>query len=330
MKKIQFTEPGGPEVLEYVDAPMPEPGEGEILVRAHSMGVGIPDTVIRAGRYRWMPPLPCTPGTEMSGYVEALGPGVTSHKVGQPVYVTARERSQRGGFYAEYVATEADSAFVLPDNIEMEQAAALANYQVGYHLLRDGARATKGQSVLVHAAAGGMGNALIDLAREIGMTVIGVVGSDEKAAFAREMGAHHAVNRRTEDVVARVKELTDGEGVDLIIDPVGGDTVPANVSMLGNMGLLIIYGGLGGPVQGDIHKALQDNVARCPAIRRFTIHNWDHRPEARRAGMRDLIAKLAAGTIHPRIYRRLPLSQAAEAHRLIEAGDTMGKILLQP
>ena len=178
MKIVQFEQPGPPSVLKYVDAPVPEPKPGEVLVRAHSIGVGIPDISIRKGTYSWMPPLPCTPGTEMSGTVEKLGAGVTDRRVGQRVIVTARERPQRGGCYAEYIATPADGTFVMPDGADMEAGATLANYQVAYHLLKDGARARKGDTVLVYGAAGGMGNALIDICKAWGMQVIGVASGD--------------------------------------------------------------------------------------------------------------------------------------------------------
>ena len=330
MKIIRFTQPGPPEVLECVDAPIPEPQTGEVLVRAHCIGVGIPDTRIRSGVYDWMPPLPATPGTEMSGTIEKLGPGVTSRWPGQRVIVTARERPQRGGCYAEYIATPADGTFGIPDGIDFEMAACLANYQVAYHLLRDGARVQKGQSVLIYGAAGGMGNALIDLARESGLKIIGVAGDDARALFAKELGADHVVNRRTENIAARVKEITGGKGVDFIVDPVGGPTVAGNLAMLATMGMLVIYGMIGGGPSDDMAAELRKHNARCPAVRRFSIHYLDRLPDERRAGMHALIDKLAAGVIRPRIGARLRLAEAAEAHRLQEAGQIMGKLLLIP
>src|SRR6516164_9500847 len=180
MKLIQFREPGPPGVLQCLDVPIPEPKAGEVLIRAHAIGVGIPDTLIRAGTYGHMPPLPATPGTEISGVIEKIGPGVTDRQPGQRVYTSARERPHRGGHYAAYVATPAEATFVLPDGVDLDAAAALANYQVAYHIFNDALRPRPGQSVLIYAAAGGMGNALIDLAKAAGLTVIGVVSSDEK------------------------------------------------------------------------------------------------------------------------------------------------------
>lgn len=331
MRLVRFEKPGPPEVLQVIDMPIPRPGEGEVLVRAEAIGVGMPDTLIRAGTYNWMPPLPATPGTELAGVIEAVGPGVTSRRIGERVYASARERPHRGGHYAEYIVTPAEATFVLPPHVDAGAAAALANYQVGYHLLRDAARVTAGQSILISAAAGGMGNALIDLARAWGLTAItGVVSSAEKAAIAREMGAEHAIDRKREDVAARVREITGGRGFDLVVDPVAGPTVAANLALLAPLGLLVIYGGLGGREHGDVLAQMRRLGHISPAIRTFSIHAWDHRHEERRAGMRALIDMLAAGALHPRIHARLKLAEARRAHEVLESGTVTGKLLLIP
>jgi Alcohol dehydrogenase GroES-like domain/Zinc-binding dehydrogenase len=178
-----------------LDVPIPEPKSGEVLIRAHAIGVGMPDCLIRAGTYSVMPPLPATPGTELAGVIEKVGPGVTTRQEGQRVYTTARERPHRGGHYAEYVATPAEATFLLPDTVDFEAAAALANYQVAYHIFNDALCLRKGETVLIFAAAGGMGNALIDLAKATDLKVIGVVSSEEKARFVRDLGADHIINR---------------------------------------------------------------------------------------------------------------------------------------
>lgn len=277
-----------------------------------------------------MPPLPATPGTELSGTIESVGAGVTSRRKGQHVYASARERPHRGGHYAEYVAAPAEAIYVLPDSVDLEAAAALANYQVGYHMLRDAARVTKGQTILIYAAAGGMGNALIDLSLAWGLSVIGVVSNPEKARFARDLGAHHVIDRKSEDVAERVKALTGGRGVDVVIDPVGGPTVAGNLALLAPMGMLVIYGGLGGRNHGDVLAAMRGLGRICPAIRSFSIHAWDHLTDERRAGMRALIDMLAEGKLHPRIHARLKLAEARRAHEMLESGAVLGKLLLQP
>ena len=146
MKIIQFREPGPPSVMQILDVPIPEPKPGEVLIRAHSIGVGIPDTNIRAGTYSWMPPLPAIPGTELAGTIEKVGAGVTKRQVGERVYTTARERPHRGGHYAEYVSAPVEATFVLPANVSFDQAAALANYQVAYHIFNDAVRPRRGEA----------------------------------------------------------------------------------------------------------------------------------------------------------------------------------------
>jgi NADPH:quinone reductase len=329
MKIIQFREPGPPSVLQILDVAIPEPKPGEVLIRAHAIGVGIPDTNIRAGTYSWMPPLPAIPGTELAGTIEKVGTGVTSRQAGQRVYTTARERPHRGGHYAEYVAAPEEATFVLPDNVDFDMAATLANYQVAYHIFNNAVRPVRGQSVLIYAAAGGMGNALIDLAKAASLVVIGVVSSEAKARFARELGADHVIDRKGENVGARVSEITDGRGVDIIIDPVGGPSIPGNIAMLAPCGTLVVYGGLGGKAQLDLQLTLRASK-NSPAIRQFSIHTWDHLVEERRAGMRALIDMLATGKLHPRIHARLPLTDAARAHEMLESGAVVGKLLLVP
>jgi NADPH2:quinone reductase len=329
MQLIQFTAPGPPNVLQCIDVPIPEPKPGEVLIRAHAIGVGIPDTLIRAGTYGHMPPLPATPGTEISGVIEKVGAGVTTRRAGQRVYASARERPHRGGHYAAYVATPAEATFVLPDEVDFDAAAALANYQVAYHIFNDALRLRAGESVLVHAAAGGMGNALIDLAKAAGLGVIGVAGGEGKARFVRDLGADHVIDRKREDVAARVAETTGGRGVDAIIDPVAGPTIPGNLALLAPCGTLVIYGGLGGKAPLDLEQTLRAR-GKSPAIRHFTIHAWDHLVEERRAGMRAIIAMLAAGKLRPRIHAVLPLAEAARAHEMLESGAVLGKLLLRP
>jgi NADPH:quinone reductase len=329
MKLIRFREPGPPSVLECLDVDVPEPQAGEVRIRAHAIGVGMPDVLIRAGTYSWMPPLPATPGTELSGIIEKVGPGVTSRRPGQRVYTTAREKPHRGGHYAQYVATTAEATFPLPDHVDLDAAATLANYQVAYHIFNDALRLRPGQSVLIYAAAGGMGNALIDLARSANLTIIGVVSSEEKARFARELGADHVINRAVEKVSEGVVEVTRGRGVDAIIDPIGGPSIPGNVALLAPCGMLLIYGALGGKAELDLQPTLRAS-RNSPAVRQFSIHTWDHLVEERRAGMRAVIAMLAAGKLHPRIHARLPLTEAKRAHEMLESGIVLGKLLLQP
>jgi NADPH:quinone reductase len=329
VKRIQVDRPGPPGVMQCLDVPVPEPQGGEVLIKAHAIGVGIPDCLIRAGTYSWMPPLPVTPGTELSGTIEKIGPGVTSRRAGQRVYATARERPHRGGHYAQYVTAPEAATFILPDNVDLDAAASLANYQVAYHIYNDALQPRPGQTVLIYAAAGGMGNALIDLAKAKKLGIIGVVSSEDKARFARELGADHVIDRKRETVAARVTDITGGRGVDIIIDPVGGPGIPGNLELLGPCGTLVVYGGLGGKAPLDLQTTMRASK-NSPALRQFSIHTWDHLVEERRAGMRTLIDMLAAGKLHPRIHAKVPLAEASRAHEMLEGGEVLGKLLLVP
>ena len=329
MKLIQFREPGTSSVLRCLDVPIPEPRSDEVLIRAHAIGVGMPDVLIRAGTYNFMPPLPATPGQELSGKVERVGAAVTTRRPGQRVYTNARERPHRGGHYAEFIVAPADATFLLPDTITFDAAATLANYQVAYHILNDAVRPKHGQSILIYAAAGGMGNALVDLAKASGLVVIGVVSGEEKSKFARILGADHVIDRKVEIVGQRVRQVTEDRGVDIIIDPVAGPTIPDNIRLLAPCGMLLLYGALGGKAQHDLQPTLR-LTKNSPAVRQFTIHTWDDLVEQRRAGIRTLIDMLAAGKLHPRIHGHLPLAEAKRAHDVLESGAVLGKLLLKP
>src|SRR6185295_445963 len=228
----------------------------------------------RAGTYSFMPLLPATPGQELAGISEKIGDGVTTRGAGQRVYTSARERPHRGGHYAEFVVAPAEATYLLPDGVEFDAAATLANYQVAYHMFNHAVRPQKGQSLLVHAAAGGMGNALIDLAKLAGLIVIGVVSGEEKAKVVRSLGADHSIDRTVEKIADRVRQLTQDRGVDIIIDPVAGPTIADNIRLLAPCGMLILYGALGGKAQHDLQSTLR-LTKNSPAVRQFTIHTWD-------------------------------------------------------
>ena len=330
MKIIQFKTPGPAAVLDYVEVPTPEPREGEVLVKAHAIGVGMPDVMIRRGVYNWMPPLPASPGTEMSGVVEKLGPGVTSLRIGQRVVVSARDRPHRGGCYAEYNATPEGSAYALPDGADMDQAAALANYQVAYHLLYDCISFKPGQSVLIQGAAGGTGSALVDLARHAGLEIIGLCSGAAKIDFVKSLGVRHVIDRKAGDIAAAIMAATQGKGVDFIMDFAAGPDFVKNFALLAPYGTLVSYGQLAGKPQEDVYAALRAQAGKNLALRVFSMHVYDHWRAPQQAGMRWLIERLGRGEIRPHIDRVLPLSEARRAHELFESGAVIGKLLLRP
>jgi NADPH2:quinone reductase len=329
MKAIQISRTGGPEVLDYVDLPMPEPGPGEVLVRAHAIGVHYFDMLIRSGRYRWMKPLPLVLGNDMSGRVVAGNKGGRL-KTDQAVFIAGWDIGFRGGLYAEYVAVPEKDIWPLPDNVDLDAAAALSNYSLAWTLIHQVARGVEPRTVLIHGAAGGMGTALIDIARLASAVTIGLAGTAKKCALARERGATHAIDYTSEPVVKRVLELTNGRGADIIINHVAGKTIADDLKVIAPLGMVVSYGVLGGMPETDLFKEMRANIERSPAVRCFTMHTSDDMPELRSEGMKKAIEFLAAGKIRPLISARLPLRDAARAHEMLESRQAVGKIILKP
>ena len=333
MKAIQMSETGGPDVLKYVDLPTPKPGPGEVLVKAHAIGVCMPEVYVREGVYAWMPPLPLTPGIEMSGTVVEAGSGCTQLRVGQKVFVCAREFKERANCYAEYIAAPENRIYAVPDGVDLDQVAGLANYQVAWHLLNSALKGFQYDSVLVIAAAGGVGTALVQLARasgNYGKRVIGVVSSAERATFVRAQGADEVIDRKQGNVVEQTLKLTNGRGVDLIVDCAGGPHMTALFDALEPFGMLLLYGRLEGPASGNIHDAIHKKPWRSGAFRYFTMHTLDDWPELRAKCTHDLLRLLSEGKIRVPIYERIPLAEAARAHRVFESGQVMGKLIMKP
>ncbi len=330
MKAVLIRCTGDPSVLEYVEVPTPRPGPHEVLVRADTIGVSMPEVLVRKGVYAWMPPLPAIPGIEMSGTIVECGGDVADRAVGDAVFVSARDLPVRAGCYAEYIAVPTQAAHKLPPGCDLEAAACLSNYQVAYHLLHTASRGVEAKTVLVHTAAGGVGSAAVQLALIAGMRVIGIAGSEAKRRAVLALGADAAINHRSEDVVARVREASQGRGADLILDPIGGKGFGRNFAMLAPLGMVVSYGRLDGPPDPAFVAAMREHHAVSPAVRLFTIHSFDDRPDIRAAATKALIDWLAAGAIRPLIHARLPLVDARRAHEMLELGEVIGKLLLKP
>ncbi len=330
MKAVQVSKPGGPEALEVVDLPIVAPGPGQVQIRAEAFGVSTPDTLIRRGVYKWMPPLPANPGNDVTGRISAVGDGVRGIAVGTKVLLSARDLAVRGGCHAEYVLAPADAVHLLDEHVDLQAAVCLSNYQVAQALLQECGHPRAPRSVLVVGAAGGVGTALVQLAKRAGMTVIGTVSTEEKAAFARSNGADHIVFYRSEPVVARVRELTGGEGVGLVFDHAGGPAFVDLVGALGHWGTLVSYNGFAPLPEPNLVAALREHMAVCPAVRSFSFHIYDDDRDGRRALMREVIGALSRGEIRPVISARLPLAEVRRAHELLEQGAALGKIIMTP
>jgi NADPH2:quinone reductase len=329
MKAIQISRTGGSGVLELVDLPMPQPGPGEVLVKAEAIGVNYFDLLIRTGKYRWMPKLPFAMGNEMSGEVVALGVGVQKLKIGQKVFIAGYEIGNRGGLQAEYVAVPEQAAFALPAGVDADEATALTNYQLAWILLHHAARGVTPKTVVVYGAAGGVGSALVDVARAAGASVIGTAGSAEKCAFIARRGAQ-AIDYTRDSVVERVNAITGGHGADIVFDHVAGKAFADGLKMVAPIGMIVSYAILGGMPETDLFKEMRGNIERSPAVRCFTMHTYDHMPGPRREAMMRAIELIGNGKVHPAIAARFPLAEAQRAHELIESRNAMGKVVLKP
>ncbi|SFD66389.1 NADPH2:quinone reductase [Streptomyces aidingensis] len=308
------------------ETPRPEPGPGELLVRVRAAAVNFPDALLARGLYQVRPPLPFTPGVELCGTVEAAGPGTEgrppgSRIIGQPVLPS--------GAFAEYALVAADNAHPAPEELDDAEAAALyIGYQTGWFGLHRRARLAAGETLLVHAAAGGVGSAAVQLGKAAGARVIGVVGGPEKAATARGLGCDEVIDRRTDDVAAAVKEATGGRGADVIYDPVGGQAYAQSAKCVAFEGRIIVVGFASGtiPTPG-LNHALVKNYSI------LGLHWGLYRqrdPESVHACHRELTALAAKGAIRPLISERLPLSGAADAVQRVADGITTGRIAILP
>jgi len=330
LKAIQISRTGGSDVLELVELPTPKPGPGEVLVKAEAIGVNYFDLLIRTGKYRWMPKLPFVMGNEMCGRIAAVGDGVAAGKVGQRVFIAGYEIENRGGLQAEYAAVPERAVFALPDSVDADAATALTNYQLAIILTHHAARGIEPKTVAVYGAAGGVGSALVDVARLAGAEVIAVAGGPEKCAFARSRGAAHAIDHKRGPVVERVLELTKGRGVDILFDHVAGAAFTDGVKMVAPLGIIVSYAVLGGIPQSDLFGAMRANIERSPAVRCFTMHTYDHMEEPRREAMQRAVDLLAGGKVRPAVAARFPLAEARRAHELIEQRGALGKVVLVP
>ena len=329
MKTIQLRAPGGPEVLELVDVPLPEPGPGQVRVSARAIGAGGPDVLIRNGTYKWMPPLPAVPGNEMAGVVDAVGKGVTRLRPGQRVLVSARELPQRGGCYAEAICVPEEAPFVLPDSIAFDDAVSLGNFQLALALLASNGN-LPAQTVLVPGAAGGVATALIQVARDRGLRVIGTASTQAKRQFALENGAHEVIGGDPRALTDQVMQLTGGRGVDMAFDHIGGALFIACLRALAPGGMAVSYNIVGGPPEGDVFAEMRKLLGRSLAIRTFSIHAIDADPVHRRGLMETAIDLLATGRVRAPKATHFQLDEARRVHELLDSGGTLGKIVLHP
>jgi NADPH2:quinone reductase len=330
MRRVVIRRTGGPEVLEAIEVPAPAPGPHDVVVEAESIGVGWPDILIRTGRYKWMPKLPASPGSDLAGRIVEVGAQVDPALRGRPVLVTARELPERGGCYAERVCVPAEAVYHLPPHVDLEAAVCLPNYQVAWNLVHEIELGRPIRSLFVSGVAGGVGSAVAQVAKAAGIEVFGSVSSPARAQFAREQGVDHVIDRSQEDVPSAVIDRSCGRGVDLAIDHVGGSGFAALPRMLAPWGTLVSYNASAGLPQENLLGALRDQGARCPAIRIFEMHVYDDDRTNRRRIMNNVIDAWAAGKISPVVSARFPMEGVQRAHEMVERGEAIGKVILKP
>lgn len=322
MKKIVVHEYGEPDVMKLEEVPMPEPGPGQLRIKIEAIGLNYIDTYKRSGAYKGA--LPMTPGEEAAGVIDAVGEGVTEFKVGQRAAYSFVQ-----GAYAQYSVIPAEKALLVPDNLDTQTAAAaLLQGMTAHYLTHDTFPLGRGHTALIHAAAGGTGQLVVQLAKLRGARVIATVGSAEKAALVRDLGADEVIIYTQQDFEAEVKRLTGGKGVDVVYDSVGKDTFDKGLNLLRPRGYMVLFGqasGAVGALDPQVLNAKGSIFLTRPSLGHYLL---DRAELVYRAN--DVFSRAASGALKVRIDRRFPLADAAEAHRALTSRGTAGKVLLLP
>jgi NADPH:quinone reductase len=322
MKAIQVSQVGGPEVLKLVDLPIPEPKPNEALVQIKAAGVNFIDVYFREGRYP--APLPFVNGQEGAGVISKTGSEVSNVKVGDRVAYTGVL-----GSYAEYAAVPADRLVKIPDQIEFNQAAAaMLQGMTAHYLSHSTFPLQRGQTALIHAAAGGVGSLLVQMAKNLGARVIGTAGSEEKAQLARDAGAEEVIIYTKQDFETETRRLTNGKGVDVVYDGVGKTTFDRDLNVLRPRGYLVLFGGASGPVPP--FDLLELTKHGSLFLTRPSLTHYVARREELEQRSNDVLQMIVRGDVKLRIHKTYPLSEVQQAHRDLEGRKTTGKLLLIP
>lgn len=320
MKAIVVSQFGGPEVLKLEEAPTPKPQAGQVLVHVRAAGVNPYDTYMRTGTYAIKPQLPYTPGSDAAGTIEAVGAGVAKAKPGDRVY-TAQTVT---GAYAEYALALEEQVQKLPGTVNFEQGAGVwVPYGTAYHALIHFAQARAGETVLVHGASGGVGTAALQIARALGLTVYGTAGTDQGLELVRKEGAHHVFNHRHPGYLDEIMKTTGGRGVDIVLEMLANVNLGHDLKLLATAGRVIVIGS-----RGDVTITPRDLMSRRASVRAFTL--WGTPPNEVAEIHAALFAGLENATLRPVVGKRLPLAEAARAHKEIMEPGALGKIVLIP
>ncbi|CAA9416022.1 Alcohol dehydrogenase [uncultured Rubrobacteraceae bacterium] len=335
MQAVRAKSYGTPDVLVLEEVPVPRPNPGQVLIRVESAGVNFSDIKRRRNdAYPFPTPLPYTPGGEVAGVVEALGAGVDGPPIGTPVFALVGSDGSSG--YAQFAVANAPQVIPTPPGLDADAASALVIAgSTAVLILKEAARLQAGESVLVQGAAGGVGGYLVQLAKLLGAgTVIGAAGSPERRDAALALGADHAVDYTRMDWPDRVRNLTDGRGVDVVLEMAGGAAFEQSLSCLAPFGRAVVYGSTSGEPLSMDPKTVQTffyDPSPNQSIVAFNLGLWfGMRPEAAVGALQTLIGFVSSGRVEVPIGHVLPLSQAVEAHRMIEERRAKGKIVLKP
>jgi NADPH2:quinone reductase len=324
MKAIWVEEFGEADVLQYIDVERPEPGEGEVLIEVSSAGVNYADTMRRRNQYVEPQDLPFTPGSEVAGIVAEVGEGVDDVSVGDRVVSLLGT-----GGYAEYAVAPARRLIPLPEGLDFDRAAAIPLQGLtAYHCIRTSGALKDGESVLVHAAAGGVGTLSVQMAKLLGAgTVIATASSEEKLDLARSLGADVLIDYTEEDWPEKIREATEGKGADIILEMVGSDFPQKNLKCLNVFGRMVVFGAASRE-RGTIVPA--NLMKRCHAVVGFYLPQIMRRPDLFVPSLKEILAWISTGDLQLTIGGTYPLDQAADAHADLEGRQTTGKLLLNP
>jgi NADPH:quinone reductase len=323
MTAIEISAPGGPEVLTSCTRPVPRPGPGEILIKVVAAGVNRPDVLQRMGAYAPPPGASDLPGLEVSGHVAAQGEGASRHAIGDAVCALTA-----GGGYAQYVCVPESHALSVPAGLSVQEAGAIPEtyFTVWSNVFMRGGLKS-GETFLVHGGTSGIGTTAIQLAKAFGATVLTTAGSDEKCAACLALGAELAINHRTQDFVAEARAFTDGRGVDLILDMVGGDYIARNHQLAAESGRIVQIAFLkGAKVEMDFRNLMMKRLTHTGSTLR--PRSLAEKAEIARALEAQVWPLLAEGRCRPVLFKRFALAEAAKAHHLMESNAHIGKIVL--
>ncbi len=326
MKAVEFSAHGGPEVMNVIDIPIPQPGNGEILIHMQSAGISRPDLLMRTGAYPWTNHiLPFRPGLYGAGIVAALGDGVDDYSVGQRVYV---EHPITCGCYSEYKTAPIQYVTPVPDGTDLSLASIATSSLIVWGMLTECFPHSEGKTLYIQGAAGSIGTAVCQIAPLLGIRVIASASTEDKCQYLRSMGNADVFCYTAENVAEKVNSLTGGRGADIIMDQSVGEGFLNQLGYLAPMGTILIYNHTRGDDTGNIVTAMTDRFGDCPGIRVFSFHYFDDKPQLLKQKKQEMFQLLKDQKIRPHIGATFPLEDVRKAHQLLDSGDFFGSIIL--